>query len=315
MNAKILSEEAQEIFTRIRSEASPLELADIEALWDEIVSRAPRWAKSGDYEEPAIQAERMFRQLPSAQARKQGDFSRALFSDFALKVPKLLKTIDLPESVLAYYPATIDRMALDLESSVEQPKGQVRRLFSTYTRLVLAMTVPCGAEVVDLVSNVPVRSAVASSVRTRSWRTLTRYLKCQGLGVWFRTHTDVNYLDEFNEAGWDRYYLRVAELLSARSRVRGLVGTSWFYDPQLLQISPRLAYLQERPCSRGAFLMRHRSSEYDIAQATKASAARRQLYEKGDYVPVSHTLLWGRNELLSWAKSVGGSRPNPKPSQ
>ena len=106
-----------------------------------------------------------------------------------------------------------------------------------------------------------------------------------------------------NEEGFDQYYLRVADLLRRRPAVRGLAGTSWFYDPQLIRISPRLAYLQSKPIERGAFLIRHNTSALDIQRATLKSATRRDLYDKGEYVPVSYSLIWGRRELIAWSDS------------
>jgi nifR3 family TIM-barrel protein len=95
----------------------------------------------------------------------------------------------------------------------------------------------------------------------------------------------------------------VRRLLLAHLEVRGVVGTSWFFDPQLDAISPRLSYLR-KPLERGAFLVPGRSGAFDIASATVNSDARRQLFEQGHYMPVPQTLVWPRKELLLWARSL-----------
>jgi hypothetical protein len=82
-----------------------------------------------------------------------------------------------------------------------------------------------------------------------------------------------------------------------------MVGTSWFYDPHLLQISPHFAYLQQRPLEGGAFLMRHRTGRFDIEHATMTSRTRRRLYQEGKYTPMCYSLLWPRKDLIFWAKS------------
>jgi len=80
-----------------------------------------------------------------------------------------------------------------------------------------------------------------------------------------------------------------------------MVGTSWFYDPQLLAISPRLAYLQTTPLAHGAFLVRHGSGAIHTELATATSPTRRALAEKGSYIPVCYSLVWPRAELVRWA--------------
>jgi hypothetical protein len=118
---------------------------------------------------------------------------------------------------------------------------------------------------------------------------------------WFRIHTESRYLNDFNEAGWDACYMRIVALLRAHSEVLGMAGTSWFYDPQLDAVSPRLTYLRLRPLERGVSILRSGTSAFDIASATAKSSSRRRLYEEGKYIPVSYNLLWPREALLAWA--------------
>lgn len=73
-----------------------------------------------------------------------------------------------------------------------------------------------------------------------------------------------------------------------------------FYDPELAVVSPHLCYCRERLLERGAVMIRVGTSAFDIASATARSPTRRKLYEAGEYVPVSYTLLWPRERLLKW---------------
>ena len=105
-------------------------------------------------------------------------------------------------------------------------------------------------------------------------------------GIWalvLRVHTESRSLTEFNEQEWDNCYLRTAELLERRKDIRGLVGSSWFYDPKLLEISPRLAYLRQRPLERRAFLLKHGTRPFDIDQATMASKDTASPIPRGKY--------------------------------
>ena len=226
----------------------------------------------------------------------------ALTAKLALTTPKLLESEAFPDNIIAYYPAAFDRLSSALEKTAANPFDTATNLFDRIG-FVLAINIPCGAQLLDLNSSIPLYSAMLSVPREHSLHSLIRYFRCKAFGTWFRGHTDIEFLEEFNEEGWDNFYLRIAELLQRRQHVRGLVGTSWFYDPKLVDISPRLSYLQQRQLERGAFLMRHRGSDTDIKFATKTSDTRQRLYHEGKYIPVSYSLIWERNKILSWAQS------------
>ena len=128
--------------------------------------------------------------------------------------------------------------------------------------------------------------------RTRAWRQ-----------PWFRPHTEGRYLNEFNDAGWQDCYREIARLLERHPQIRGMAATSWFYDPALGEISPRLDYLRRLPMDHGALLVRHGTTPFDIHSATATSASRRALHEAGNYDPVCCSILWDRRDLIAWAKA------------
>ncbi len=79
---------------------------------------------------------------------------------------------------------------------------------------------------------------------------------------------------------------------------------SWFYDPSLAKISPRLAYLHTEPCKYGARLFKLGTSQDAIRLALLKSATRRQLYEDGKYTPTQYAILWLRKHMLRWQEKV-----------
>lgn len=301
----MIPKQASEYFFQLAGLAPRTYESSLEELSSIIVSQSHNWTKTSSYDLPARNAARLFdEKFLCVSQEDRAILKLALSAKLAIKTPSLVESENLPDSVLAYYPAAFDRVSKDLRKRAEMPFDTTNDPFANIIRFVLALTIPCGAQALDLSSRIPLTSAVLSVPRERSLSSLIRYLRCMGLGVWFRGHTDTAYLKEFNEEGWDKFYLRIAELLLLRKNVRGLVGTSWFYDPQLIDISPRLSYLQLRQIERGAYLMRHRGTKNDIEWATKTSTTRRRLYQEGKYTPIAHSLIWGRNELLSWAKTV-----------
>lgn len=170
-------------------------------------------------------------------------------------------------------------------------------------RFVQAMTVPCGAQVVDLEESIGLRTAI-SLMRVRGVYTAWDLFRSS----WFRVHTESRYLDEFSEEGWTKCYREIAKLLLLHPHARGMAATSWFYDPQLESISPRLAYLSALPMQFGALRVPHGTTDFDIRSATATSSTRRALYESGKFTPVCHSILWKREDLCHWAADTAGSQ-------
>ena len=116
-----------------------------------------------------------------------------------------------------------------------------------------------------------------------------------GTRYFFQHHTHTSLLDRFNDEGWIKTYRLVAELLAVNPDHKGFCGISWFYDPQLEKVSPRLSYLAGFPLSRGA--IRFHLGEDNSGSALSKSKTRVELYESGKYIPQSYMLVWPRKRM------------------
>ena len=76
---------------------------------------------------------------------------------------------------------------------------------------------------------------------------LIAWVQTGGWRPWLETHTEARDLSDFNEAGWERNWAAAAALLKTRPELAGVIGSSWFFDPPLEAISPRLTYLRTTP--------------------------------------------------------------------
>lgn len=261
--------------------------------------KMPKQANSSQY---GVIARQLFSQhFDLSSLALQLDIQRCVLSRLALGLPRILQSERVTEAICNYYPSEFERLANGLDTIHEQEKFVS---LTKYTRLLTGLTVPCGVQCLDLRSAIPVSSAVLAVYRMKSLSPLLQYACSGGTGVWYRPHLDSHYLDEFNEEGYDRFYHRVAGLLRLNPQVKGLVATSWFYDPVVTQISPRLAFLRQRLMEQGAFCFRHGSSSFDIENATKTSPTRRKLYEERQYVPTAYSMILPRDRLIAWAEAV-----------
>ena len=97
---------------------------------------------------------------------------------------------------------------------------------------------------------------------------------------------------------------RVGECLRLNPHIRGLLATSWWYDPQLEQVAPHLAYLRKTSVAHGALLLRAGRTAGALKMALANSPQRQRLYDAGQYVPESYALVWSRQSLLDLAVST-----------
>jgi len=163
---------------------------------------------------------------------------------------------------------------------------------------------PCRAQVVERSSGVSLRLLLSKDLASACSLGVALALQ-GGRRPYYEIHTHTPMLDGFDLAGWTACFEMVADLMVNDRGILGVIGISWFYDPAIEAISPRLAYLRTLPIAGGALFLRSQSTERDAALATATSATRRALYESGQYVPTSFAMIWQRKGLLQWRHRTG----------
>lgn len=156
--------------------------------------------------------------------------------------------------------------------------------------------VPCVSHLLYLHSGVPRR------VLFRHPSLLGPVLRMGGVRPVVENHVHPLMLDHFNEEGRERCYELIGELLRERGELRGLMGASWYYDPHLGRVTPRLAYLHDVPARNGASVVPAEREGADSG-ALARSAHRRALYETGKYQPHNYLMLWPRDDILHYLSS------------
>lgn len=306
-NKNLIPYHSFEILNLLYSALSNGQKELIDQIKDEILSNLFIFLAMPDFRKPVEKVEACFLKKTFKNSQEQQlVLRRALVAKLALELPGLVAKMDLPASILALYPNAFERLADYLKNVVDYPYDSKGEFFCKDIRFVLGMSIPCGSLYIDMYSCVPFFSVILSALRSRDVKGIIRYTSLGGKKPWFRGHLDSRYTSEFNEKDFDFFYLRVAELLERQTHIKGYVGTSWLYDPQLLEISPHLAFFQDRPKERGAFSLKHGTQESDVVNAIKASETRRRLYYEGKYKPVCYSSLWPREYLISWAKQSRG---------
>lgn len=122
---------------------------------------------------------------------------------------------------------------------------------------------------------------------------------------WYQVHTHLSELEEFNAEGWAQACLLLADMMKLHPEIRGVVTGSWFNDPLIEMVSPRLTYLRKMPQDNGAHLFFTKVSTK--GGALSKSKTRQELHRQGKYLPRIYTLAWPRKAMLTWADAKRGA--------
>lgn len=199
-----------------------------------------------------------------------------------------------PEFALHYADA-FNRIVDQIEAdpAFADPASDSFRKDLWLTRVVM---IPAFAQVWWPHSGLSARAVLAGGARSAYYV----FLRCGGRRPFLEGHThDPVARAYWNEAGWGEALRLAALALPALPQVRGAFGTAWFYDPAILEISPRIRFAQDLQIGRGAHRIRIGSNEAAIANATATSAERRNRYREGSYLPADYAIIWSRRDLAA----------------
>lgn len=297
----ICSDASRNVFIELTDSFRTNSSLDFDQWIDSVTAALPPASDVLELEAPAEALRPVIAETVAAPVAASAEtVSRVIVASLSLNLVSNLPNKGLPQSILTQYPDHFDRLA-DWLSEPKPGYGPGDDSFLKDVRIAGGYSVPCGAQDVDLNGAIRRTAGLKAVARLKGVRSGARILWSGG-PHWFRIHTDSRFTDEFNESGWERCYRRIADLLVTRPDVKGMAGTSWFYDPQIMRVSPRLGYLQRTPLGAGAFLLWNGPGAVHTQRATATSATRRSLVEEGTYLPVCYTLVWPRDSLIGWAR-------------
>ena len=114
---------------------------------------------------------------------------------------------------------------------------------------------------------------------------------------------DYNAMKYFNEEGVRNMFLSVSDLLQRNKKVKGISGTSWFFDPKMKSISPELGYFYDLIIEIGGRVYKSNTNEKTVKNATFLSKKRKSLYEQGLYKPYNYVFIITRKRMIKWGMS------------
>lgn len=222
----------------------------------------------------------------------------------ALESPRLNE--DFPESIVSFYNRHFTWVLQNVQNETDDSYyDYANDLFLKDLGVCSLRMFPFGAHTVELAA-MSRRFIIDYGIRQMLEASSFYMAKMRRNTPFYHIHLDTRWVADFNQVGWHRFFKAMAEMLTRNPQIRGVFGSSWFYDPHLEKISPGLIYLRRMPEHGGAKVFKFGSSSLDIKNATYKSPVRQKLYEEGQYLPTSYIFIWPRRELIQWANDLPG---------
>lgn len=199
------------------------------------------------------------------------------------------------------YAVEFARMIDEIETAPEGYHGLETDGFLRDLAMCRQKLYPIGAGLLSYPDGIPRRMLFADGFRQFARGIATFGITPGGYRGLCTLHMDRRLIRNFTPKGWRQSYLVLADLLDANPKIRGVTRSSWFIDPALEEISPKLTYLRTIPAEWGARVFYNGSDDEDIANALTRSKIRRELFKQGAYRPKNYLFVWPRRDFLRWA--------------
>ena len=210
------------------------------------------------------------------------------------------KRCRIPHSIKQIIPPEFDRILTAMEQAEDGFYLHGNDLFAKDLGLCRLKLLPCGSEVVDLWSGIPRSTLLRGNVSQLVW--VAMFLsRLGGFKPFYESHWDRRLVRRFTAKEYDLCYVRIADLLRLNPDVKGMFGSSWWFDPQLKDIAPELLFLRRTPVENGARIFQLGPDAGAIRDAVQFSKKRKALYESGKFTPCRYMLVWARADMLTWA--------------
>lgn len=188
------------------------------------------------------------------------------------------------------------RIQAHCQNEIEQHYLHYKDQYLKDLALCRGIMFPAGARIVETHMGFS-RSIVAKGGLAQRLRFLSLLTALRSNRPVFQLHVHPDDLAEFNESGWRRTLGRLARMLVANPDTLAVSGSSWLYDPDLINVSPRLAYISVLSRRAGVRLFHLGADTTDDAFAR--SPTRRRLANEGKYYPQRYAAIWPRKELIA----------------
>lgn len=212
-----------------------------------------------------------------------------------------LRSNKLPNEILRLYYEWFERVLSDFSTQPDKYYDYRCLSFAVDVKVCSLRYIPVGGAWILETRMVGLRPFLRGGVSQFFKYLQYVSLEAGGFAQYYSMHTAPRYMRRFNEQEIHLAYLRIADLMKLDTDVKGIYNLSWYLDPDLDKISPKLAYLRQVPLENSARLFAAGTTKKDIKYALTASFVRQRLHKEGKYAPTAYAFIWPRKNFLVWA--------------
>jgi len=256
----------------------------------------------------ALEVARLEREQGTA---RRAEFVRGVLQALIERGRPRIGTLNLPDAVKARTEREYRRIEKELAKAGDEHFDLAHHTMRCDFRIVGFGRIPVGLHHIEI-SGVPRRLLWSGGAR-QAWRAATLLTSAGGWTPFYRSHFTHGikpwaFLMVYTPDALAEWHHNVADCLRLNPHIRGLLASSWWYDPQLAHVAPHLAFLREGSIAHGGILLRSGSSEGAGRFALANSPERQRMHAAGEYEPVSYSVVWTRRALIDWADHAGAER-------
>jgi hypothetical protein len=124
----------------------------------------------------------------------------------------------------------------------------------------------------------------------------------RGFRPWFCLHLNGRRKNNLwlLESEQNQAYYRIAKSMALQPTIRGMVIASWLHSPETFKVTPQLGWLNKPFIDCGGLIV-DLGKDDPKAGALVGSRLRKELWEKGEFVPRMAAAIWPREAMLRWA--------------
>lgn len=208
-----------------------------------------------------------------------------------------IAALGLPEVFAGEFAASFTRILDEIAERHGLSLAIQNDIFLKDLGICRGVLIPCVSHLIYRHSGIPRRLLLRQKLVPMLGALAFIAFRAGGLRPFLVNHVHMPIRDHFTPEGRRRCYELVAELLRLWPDSRGLLGASWYYDPAVAAISPRLAYLRQEPEAAGALFLKAGAGPAAL-DALHRSPTRKRLHAEGRYEPCVYYMIWARNDLL-----------------
>lgn len=237
-------------------------------------------------------------QLPQQLGCSSNELARVLILKLIAEFSIARLPLALPDKISHNYQHSMQRI-LQLWSS--EPAAALQQINDRILKdvgLLVGALLPFTERVVEPYSAIQ-RSLLYNHSFAQGWHFVRALLQARGNKPVCRLHIHLSEINSLTAVGWRQTCLELAQLLLLNKQLKGVVGASWFYDPTIAAISPKLAFISELLTEMQASCF-FSNLERQQSGALRRSSSRQHAFKTGQYQPKCYVIFITRRQLLNW---------------